>query len=131
MDQQGIYEGEVIFPCGRIPGEVEVLTQDCRPYFYVPCAFSPNGDDVNDTFQAVLQSPIEVLDFQFRVYDRWGRKMAEWTDPNFEWDGSNLSGNVRPGVYMWEVPEKPNPENYIIKSASRILKGHRSLVNQV
>ena len=37
------------------------------------------------------------------IYDRWGRKMAEWTDPNFEWDGSNLSGNVRPGVYMWEV----------------------------
>ena len=103
FDQPGIYEVEVIFPCGRIPGEVEVLTQDCRPYFYVPSAFSPNGDDVNDTFQAILQSPIEVLDFQFRVYDRWGRKMAEWTDPNFKWDGSNLSGNVRPGVYMWEV----------------------------
>ncbi|MEL7062925.1 MAG: gliding motility-associated C-terminal domain-containing protein, partial [Bacteroidota bacterium] len=103
FDQPGIYEVEVIFPCGRIPGEVEVLTQDCRPYFYVPSAFSSNGDDVNDTFQAILQSPIEVLDFQFRVYDRWGRKMAEWTDPNFKWDGSNFSGNVRPGVYMWEV----------------------------
>ena len=42
-----------------------------------------------------------------------------------------MTGSDNFGVYMWEVPEKPNPENYIIKSASRILKGHRSLVNQV
>jgi len=103
FDAEGTYECEVVFPCGSIPGRVVVAPKDCRTFFFVPTAFSPNGDNENDRFQPVLRTSIEVLDFQFRVYDRWGRKLTEWSDPYTTWDGNVEGRKVLPGVYMWEV----------------------------
>ncbi|MEL6729751.1 MAG: T9SS type B sorting domain-containing protein [Bacteroidota bacterium] len=103
FDTEGTYRCDVVFPCGKIPGEVVVQPRDCRAFFYAPSAFSPNDDEANDTYTAVLASNIEVQSFQFRVFDRWGRQLISWEDPSFAWDGRINGELLNPGVYMWDV----------------------------
>ena len=69
---------------------------------YIPNAFSPNGDSVNDTWDWSL--PAEV-DGTLEVFDRWGNMIAiREVDKNEgeAWDGKDNVGNVcLPGVYGW------------------------------
>lgn len=58
---------------------------------YLPNAFSPNGDGINDRFTAYTKSP-EVVIEQFLVYDRWGSEVfsvedVPVNDPAFGWSG--------------------------------------------
>lgn len=65
---------------------------------FVPDIFSPNGDGLNDVLYARVKG---AADFNFIVYDRWGEKVFETTDPNIGWDG-NYKGRVsEQGVYVW------------------------------
>ncbi|MEM8909528.1 MAG: gliding motility-associated C-terminal domain-containing protein, partial [Bacteroidota bacterium] len=68
----------------------------------VPNVFSPNGDGVNDRFEA---SPTVLLDeiISFRVYNRWGTLLFESTDIEDGWDGT-FKGSPQPsGVYVYMI----------------------------
>jgi gliding motility-associated-like protein len=66
------------------------------PKIYVPTAFSPNGDGINDFFQVAY---INLKDFNVFIYDRWGNKLYQNQDPKFRWNGT-VNGSVLPeGVY--------------------------------
>ncbi|TAL58732.1 MAG: T9SS type B sorting domain-containing protein [Bacteroidetes bacterium] len=51
---------------------------------FVPNAFSPNNDGKNE-MECVLGNCIETL--KFSIFDRWGEKVFETTDPKICWDG--------------------------------------------
>jgi gliding motility-associated-like protein len=51
---------------------------------FLPTAFSPNGDGDNDIY-CVRSNCIKTL--QFEIYNRWGEKVFETTDPDICWDG--------------------------------------------
>ena len=64
--------------------------------------FSPNGDQTNDVF--VFLDNHAIQEFKVVVYNRWGKKIYEWSDPKKGWDGSNKSGKpVRDGVYFYSM----------------------------
>ncbi len=44
----------------------------------VPYAFSPNGDGINDEFRVAYRS---IISFKCWVYNRWGKQVYFWTDP--------------------------------------------------
>jgi gliding motility-associated-like protein len=71
------------------------------PTYYVPNAFTPNGDGVNDIFRAI---PVGMANTTyFRVYNRYGNLMFETTQWLKGWDGT-FSGKPQPnGVYVWTV----------------------------
>jgi gliding motility-associated-like protein len=84
------------------------LTQylDIRPEirWFMPNAFTPNGDGTNDGFfgKGFL---FGASDFQMSVWNRWGEKVFETTDPTDEWNGRqmNTGGNSPAGVYVYVV----------------------------
>ena len=64
--------------------------------------FSPNGDQTNDVFAFLDNHAIQK--FNVVVYNRWGKKIYEWSDPKKGWDGTNKSGYpVRDGVYFYSM----------------------------
>ncbi len=65
---------------------------------YLPNAFSPNGDGVNDAFQ-VRSNFVKSMDL--RVYDRWGEEVFVSTDINNGWDGTFKGANLSPNVYAF------------------------------
>ncbi|NPA34047.1 MAG: gliding motility-associated C-terminal domain-containing protein [Chlorobi bacterium] len=52
---------------------------------YVPDAFSPNGDGVNDVFRVRARG---TMNFNMRIYNRWGIKVFETSETTGEWDGT-------------------------------------------
>lgn len=73
---------------------------------YVPNAFTPDGDGVNDEFGPVVQGADET-DYSFTIRDRWGQVVFRTEDPGSKWDGTNRgSGGVKPDVYVWRLVTK-------------------------
>jgi gliding motility-associated-like protein len=72
-----------------------------RPYFplFVPNAFTPNADGVNDVFQVSGQT---VTGFHLTIFNRWGMKVFESFDMQTPWVGDAGSGYYAPNdVYNW------------------------------
>ena len=65
---------------------------------YVPNAFSPNGDGVNDLFQ-VFTTGVKV--FNLKVFDRWGELIYESDDSGTGWNGKYKGTLMEPGVYVY------------------------------
>ncbi len=65
---------------------------------YVPNAFTPNNDGVNDVF-LVYGGAIE--EFQLIIYDRWGEEVFLSNDISVGWDGEYKGEALGPGVYMF------------------------------
>lgn len=74
------------------------------PDIYIPNAFSPNGDGLNDVFRPL---PVGILQIEFfRVFDRWGKLMFSTTAYMKGWDGT-VNGNIAAvGTYVWVVQGK-------------------------
>ena len=58
----------------------------CCEEVFIPNAFTPNGDGVNDLFRVTTSAGIELI--QFAIFDRWGNRIWNTYDFRRGWDGS-------------------------------------------
>jgi gliding motility-associated-like protein len=70
-------------------------------FVYVPSVFSPNGDGINDILYA---NTIYITQLRyFRVFNRYGKKVFETTDPTKGWDGK-VNNEPQPlDTYVWTM----------------------------
>ncbi len=79
---------------------------DFRPVvtWFMPNAFTPNGDGINDDFfgKGYLEG---ATNFRMAIWNRWGELVFETTNPNDKWNGEKRnSGGMSPeGVYTYVV----------------------------
>jgi len=73
-----------------------INVDDCE--IGIPDAFSPNGDGMNDEFK-VLGKCVDKITLV--IYDRWGEKVFETTNPNQGWDGINKGKKFDNGVFAY------------------------------
>lgn len=74
---------------------------DCTTAF-VPNAFTPNGDNLNDTYG--INNPFAIQDLKaFEIFDRWGNLVFTTDDPFQQWDGSYKGTEVNPGVFLYRI----------------------------
>lgn len=80
-----------------------------KPYwtFYIPNAFTPNGDGVNDFFNG---TGYNITEYQLWIYDRWGNMIyttgkADNPETSKSWDGRANNGQetAQEDVYVWKV----------------------------
>ena len=67
---------------------------------FIPKAFSPNGDGVDDIFQIESNN---ILTFQFMVFDQFGGFKYESNDASLNWDGEVRGKDLRSGVYVYVI----------------------------
>lgn len=70
---------------------------DNRVRLYVPNAFSPNEDGVNDVFEIY---GIGIEDVQWQVYDRYGSLLYRGEGLEDGWNGTHRGRLLDPGIYM-------------------------------
>jgi gliding motility-associated-like protein len=76
-----------------------LVTADCIS-IYIPNAFTPNDDGVNDVFKVEARG---VLNYEFFIFNRWGDVVFESKDPDDVWTGGNPDYYVPDGVYTYLV----------------------------
>lgn len=69
-------------------------------YIFVPNAFSPNGDNVNDVLYVRGENLYEI---DFKIFDRWGELVFETVDQSVGWDGTFKGEKVDPDVYVYHL----------------------------
>lgn len=74
-----------------------------RYRIFVPNAFTPNGDGLNDTFGPLITGDIAGEDIEMYIYNRWGEQIYEFTDLGVGWDGTYKGKLVSTGVYVWTL----------------------------
>jgi gliding motility-associated-like protein len=74
--------------------------------FYVPNAFTPNGDEFNNDFKPVITSGYDIYNYSFLLFDRWGKVIFESKDPSQGWDGTFNGSLVQSGTYVWKISLK-------------------------
>ncbi len=72
---------------------------------YLPNAFSPNKDGINDRFLFTWQLPYDLEgDYTLRIYNRWGQLIYETHDPSVDgWDGMSNGEAVPEGMYIYTL----------------------------
>lgn len=70
---------------------------------YVPNAFSPNDDGLNDGFIPVLYGYEDVKDYKLRIFNRWGEIIFETSNPDIKWTGNWINYKAFLGVYEWTL----------------------------
>ena len=73
-------------------------------FYHLPNAFTPNNDTSNDFFLGKGIIP-GITDFQFIIWDRWGKQVFKTNDPLEGWNGqvNNAGRNATPGNYIYTV----------------------------
>lgn len=79
---------------------------------YIPNAFSPNGDGIND-FLGVYAGPFRIREIkEFRIFDRWGEQVfhrenipdpENMLDETNAWDGTFDGEPMDPGVFIYYI----------------------------
>lgn len=94
-----IVNGIDSFGCGGADTMTVAVTYD-DPYF-IPSAFSPNGDGRNDVFKVVNLSFQKLQ--EFRVFNRWGQEVFSTNNPYDGWDGSFKGVPQEMGTYHYLI----------------------------
>jgi gliding motility-associated-like protein len=77
------------------------LDDYCKGRIYVPNAFTPNDDGLNDVFLPVTQY---INDYLLIIYNRWGEVVFTTNNPSDGWDGRGEFGNIsQVDVYIYKI----------------------------
>jgi len=82
--------------------EIEILDE---LQIFIPTAFSPNNDGINDFLEVVVQD-LDPTDYTFQVFDRWGKKVFETREYPTRWNGQGIASenfSVADGTYVWTI----------------------------
>ena len=98
--------------CFRIEAKVDnrlsvsnIVCVEREPDVFLPNAFTPNGDGVNDTFGPVVINA-QVFDFEFIIFDRFGGRVFATTNQQERWDGTCGGSYVAAGGYVYYLKIK-------------------------
>lgn len=81
---------------------IKKVTIDPAYNFYVPNAFTPDADGLNEVFTAKGE---EIKEFSMAIFNRWGEKICETHDLEKGWNGRAKEGNdvAQEGVYVYDI----------------------------
>ena len=107
QDKPGDYNVTLITTnqAGCIDSISKVVIIDDVFLFYIPTAFTPDGDGLNDNFKVVGEG-LDLSNFKMTVFNKWGELVFESNNPDIGWDGTRNGSLVPDGVYIWKIDAK-------------------------
>ncbi|SFW83909.1 Ig-like domain-containing protein [Chitinophaga sancti] len=95
------------------------LSPDCKIYYILPTAFSPNGDGLNDVFR-VKTSDIPLA-FVMRVFNRVGQLVFESHDIGEGWNGVQKGQQAPLGAYVYMISAVTSEGKHVEQSGSVVV----------
>lgn len=78
---------------------IKILPKQCAKGFYIPTAFTPNGDSKNDIFKPLFFGILKK--FNFSIFNRFGQIVFRSSDINNGWDGKFRGQKSGGNVFVW------------------------------
>lgn len=99
---------------------VTVINKIVLPF--IPDAFTPNNDGINDLFEIVNAEDFENI--VLRIYNRWGELIYEGFDQNHGWDGTYNGQLQNTGVYVYYITANSiyNGQNFSEKGSVTLIR---------
>lgn len=96
-----------------------VKVEICPEYVYLPTAFTPNNDGLNDIFKPIVSGHIEQ--YKFLIYNRYGQQIFSSQKINEGWDGAINGMPQDAGAFTWVCFYKFRNGKKVLKKGSVIL----------
>lgn len=84
------------------------ITVQAEFFFWVPNAFTPNKNELNEIFKPKV---IGVHDYSYLIFDRWGIKLFETSDTEEGWNGYYKNKLCKSDVYVYKITFEDDVEN--------------------
>ena len=106
FDTPGIYDVQLqVFYNGCVDSTSQKITVNSKVNFFIPNAFSPNGDGINDHFK--IHSRGLITDYEMTIFHRQGGTLFKSNSIDDSWDGSTPNGQpCSSGVYVYLIKYK-------------------------
>jgi gliding motility-associated-like protein len=99
VSDTGLYFVEAQTPCYGLADSTRVVIKNCNEFVYIPNAFTPNGDGLNDYFEVFgVGDEAELL-----IYNRWGELIFQAQPYLNNWDATYQGQLVEMGVYLYKI----------------------------
>jgi len=89
------------FGCSSIQPVNVVIIPPPEPLIYVPNAFTPNNDGLNDLFKIKIIGETTVN--HLKIYSRWGQLVYDDSNLNKNWNGKLKGIDLPSGIYVWII----------------------------
>lgn len=110
--QPGKYFVTVTNICGEVSDSIEVKYRDINCRFFLPTAFTPKKDGVNDFYKPIVYN---IDDLEYRIFNRWGELIYVGNASDAGWDGT-YQGVASPlGYYLVTVRYSYPVDNRLIE----------------
>jgi gliding motility-associated-like protein len=102
VNTEGSYSVTVSNVCGDFTYNSTVKLKKCACDIFVPTAFSPNNDGINDELQAFISCDIPIKVKRFQVFNRWGNLLFTQSNTNdIRWNGQVNGTQLDQGTFVW------------------------------
>lgn len=112
IDKAGQFQVQAYNDCSHDQRSFTVSFENCPCDVFVPTAFTPNNDGLNDVFKPMTQC--FAKDVRFQVFDRFGTVVFSTSDMGQGWDGRYKKMPLNSGVFVWLLQYR-DPNNNAVK----------------
>ena len=95
-----LYRIQITSAAGCLTIDTQVVKTIKEITIFVPNAFTPNNDQLNDRVSPISEGIKTV--YSFSVFNRWGLQLFSWAPGTPGWDGTFKGLPQQSGVYVWQ-----------------------------
>lgn len=107
VDKSGVYHLKVSNFCGDVYDSAQVsILDNCDDCLWVPTAFTPNADGLNDMFEVRGLCPFKH--YNLSVYNRFGERVFTAANNIETWDGTFHNAPCDVGAYFYYIEATPD-----------------------
>ena len=117
----GIYRVNYNHVCGDFSQEYQLISEECNCEVFIPNAFSPDADGVNETWSP--SSSCELTFYELSIYNRWGELIFSVDDIEIPFIGGENDYYHKSDVYLYRLKYKFRKD-----TSNRIRSGHITLL---
>jgi gliding motility-associated-like protein len=100
VHKPGTYRVVVSNLCGKDTSAIQIQYKDHNCRLFLPTAFSPNKDGINEYYRPVVS---DISGYTLKIFNRWGELLYEGNQDDKGWDGTFRGQVCMPGVYLAQV----------------------------
>ena len=98
VNRPGVYRVKVTNVCGTKTDSIEIYDRCDFPIF-LPNAFTPNRDNLNDDFGVPLQNKNRLV--SLTIYNRWGQVVFETNSAQKRWNGNYRDQVLKTDIFVY------------------------------